>query len=460
MRGGKTTLLMSLFDKLLQNGYSPIWVSFNGDTLTPPVDGECSHVAVCRAIGIALSSSKPRDKVEAQSWTCEPQVLLAFLDAQSDKKIVLLVDELNVLVRSEPGVSHRILGAFLRAHFLDRDNRLLVFTTHVPVSAGLDALLGEGEGSNRRALAIPLPISNDISSLRGMGSQCAALTPCQVAYYSGIPSLMYTMTEFPNAGFSMIDRFARLIKPTPTPQLQAAFLNEFFNGTWDSTNRELRVFDCLTTCPGPSQIRWILGYAGMVCDYLGIPEVLTLVKDLETYAKSEHSGKDWEIISHVALLLRCMWATHGTVHELLPFQVGWPLPKHVYAKAIPAEYGGPDIARDWWRSVPKACFPYLAVLWPQNSDFRLFDLMVCYQESANTELRVTGYQCKLGADTPNEDTPDDIPGILLRGDAPFSARAPTKRKGWRYLGELEIIDFLGRSLEGVYPSTWPKRATP
>jgi ABC-type molybdenum transport system ATPase subunit/photorepair protein PhrA len=90
------------------------------------------------------------------------------LDAHiGDSPFVLLIDELNELANPLDAEA----GSFLRELFLDKKNRYLVFTTHVPMDLDPSAhhfMTGSNRNSIRGVKSVSLPVSTDLTTLRKM----------------------------------------------------------------------------------------------------------------------------------------------------------------------------------------------------------------------------------------------------------------------------------------------------
>jgi hypothetical protein len=201
-RGGKTTALCLLFDKLKRKGrFSPIMITFNGSSYFQLYKGESHKAAILRLIATQLlgsaSARLPHTAIECDE---------AELDAHiGEIPTVLLIDELNVL-----GVPLDIeAGLLLRRMFLDKANRYLVFTTHVPMNVDMPASSVMGSSlalpsSDRGCHVVSLPTCMNEMELQRMGDDCSGLTHAEVAYYGGIPSLVYavkTLSEQPQYRF-------------------------------------------------------------------------------------------------------------------------------------------------------------------------------------------------------------------------------------------------------------------
>ncbi|CAE7407611.1 unnamed protein product, partial [Symbiodinium sp. CCMP2456] len=234
MRGGKTTVLMHVFDELKYASKNPMFISFNGDSLIGQLQNESVLDTMQRAIAAALLKEKPQNRSEAERLLCRQDVLEEYLE---NKKV----------------------GAFLREQFLDPPGRYLIFSTHVPTSVGLSHLLGRGSGSTRTAKAVEMPRSDNMQQLRSMHQRCEALTPCEAIFYGQMPSLIYSVKTH---SFDILARFQAIDCGQAAEALTKSFLSEFFSGVRGRDLDPIRAFDSLTESPASGQIRWILAYVG------------------------------------------------------------------------------------------------------------------------------------------------------------------------------------------------------
>ena len=460
MRGGKTTVLMHVFDKLKSESKSPIFISFNGDSLIMPLLNESCLETMLRAIAVALLKKKPQDRGEAERVLCRKTVLQEYLKDKKD--VVLIVDEMNVLLKpSQSDDGYAKVGAFLREQFLDRPGRYLIFSTHVPTSLGLSHLLGVGSGSSRTAEVVEMPRSDDMQALRSMHEECQALTPCEAVYYGRIPSLIYAV-KTQCKSFNMLSRFQAIAPAQPTEALSKSFLSEFFTGVLGPDSDPIRAFDSLTESPASGQIRWILAYVGKMCLYLGLPKIAGWVEEIPRLSEKVESGQDWEAIVLVALSLRCVQVKYGSAHDLLYLPETEPV-KGVFFHNVPQEHcKTPHDMVKWWKqwtkqwTISPALFPYIAVLSPNYAKTAICDAMWFYQQHPGSELVVRGLQSKLGKDLPASDMPDGMLGLLMRGNAPAQSTQPRQRTGWEYRSADAIREFLGASLSALYPSDLPR----
>ena len=94
---------------------------------------------------------------------------------------------------------HSDASRFLKDVFLDPVNRYLVFTTHVPFSIDVTKsevfLAPSIPNSPRLSKYLQLPTSTTVSEFQSMDALCAAVTPMQIAYLGGVPSLVYATLQ-------------------------------------------------------------------------------------------------------------------------------------------------------------------------------------------------------------------------------------------------------------------------
>eukprot|EP00969_Alexandrium_andersonii_P282682 12497019-Alexandrium_andersonii.AAC.1 len=209
------------------------------------LEDETPEDTLARAIATVLlsaASGQPMTREESERLRCKPEVIKRHWQGKDD--VVLVVDELNVLLQPGGGAGFEGSGLFLREAFLDPVGRHLVFSTRVPAGAGIEEVLGRGTGSLRDAVAVEMPTARDIGELRGMHEACRALTPCEAAYYSRIPSLIYTVKTQPTYSFRAC--FKDIPKPARSVELLATFLSESFGSAREDAHGSTGAFDSLT----------------------------------------------------------------------------------------------------------------------------------------------------------------------------------------------------------------------
>ncbi|CAJ1392801.1 unnamed protein product [Effrenium voratum] len=453
MGGGKTTMLYEVFDRLKKEEKLPIFISFSGDSLVYRLDGEKVMDTMLRAIAVSLMKNKPADKKGAERVRCSEEALKAYLEDKKD--VVLVVDELNVLLKSNPTYDRQALGRFLRDTFLNPAGRHLVLSTSIPTSAGLEQVLDTGAEGSRKVIPIQMPRCAEVQRLRGMHPNCAALTPLEAVYFGYVPSLIYSVKT---GDLDLKDRFrdiARFAKSEGLQDLARSFLSEFFTGRRGSNHDPVRAFDALTESPALGEIRWILAYVGRMCCHLEWEQVGEWIDEIPRWSGKVESGQDWETVVLVALCLRCHEAMYSSPHELLKLPRGARRPADVHLMRVPQENcSGPSDMLAWWKEQPIPTYPYIAVLSPNGTKTSIIDVMWVYQKEAAANCFVTAIQAKLGKAIPKQDMPQGMLGLLFRGQAPAATRVDPWQR-WEYLTARDFASFLGKSLTAACPGNWP-----
>ena len=125
-RGGKTTVAIKLFDKLKSEGFFPIFISFNGNAHFKHRVDESHEHAILRRIAVQFTN-----ETDDFNFDVDKKTLLDYIDVESKgKSVVLIIDELNVLSTT----LDESAAELLRSEFLDKKNRFLVITTHIPMN--------------------------------------------------------------------------------------------------------------------------------------------------------------------------------------------------------------------------------------------------------------------------------------------------------------------------------------
>ena len=75
VRGGKTTILLHLFDELRDLGQTPVSISFNGDSIIRKLESETPLDTLLRAIACALMTQKPKRTSAADLVHCSKDSL-------------------------------------------------------------------------------------------------------------------------------------------------------------------------------------------------------------------------------------------------------------------------------------------------------------------------------------------------------------------------------------------------
>lgn len=449
-RGGKTTALALLFDaikdaQLNEGKVNVMIISFNGyGNALEPVDGETQCNAIIRNIVRQLIDPS----VDQTKIRCTAEALDEHI---GDKPFVLLIDELNALANPVDEGATRFLNNF----FLNKKNRYLVFTTHVPMDLDPKSFHFTSSASGRGVKSISLPVSTDLETLRKM-PRCGSINAATVALYGGIPSLIYSV--FALNDLNPDDRFAKagleayLINDGADMMLLLRqFVKEVVKGT---RNTNLKMFEQFAITWG-ERIQWPICYIKCILGLFEQTEVTRFILDecdkLVVQASSTESGKDWECIIDIALGFRCLYQQfHGSESpfDLVPLAVK----PNVFAITLPDDVQSIISAKKYISKLDKASFPALVLATPTYSKFPIVDGFVAYFETK--KVLICGYQAKLGEGLPktNFDKKQGIDrGIILQGDASGNSNG---HKGWEHWNKEQVQQLLGYSLKDLYPADW------
>ena len=496
-RGGKTTGLQKLFDRLhgAQLGDDRIRamiISFNPSSYFLRRDGETQRQAILRVIAQQLVECS---KYEVRRLVVDEPELDRYI---GDKPFLLLVDEINVLSESQP--LDLDTSAMLQRLFL-RKNRHLVMTTHVPLS--LDR---KNQMNIRGHYSVPLPTSADIDELRAMSSECNALTPLEVARYGGVPSLIYA-TKVHSDQLEMRyakARIKRLIEKLSKHEKLLLFtmiIDEFVKGGMpvmgfdaktdpvEGVRRALYPFACSTAS---GELVWPLCYMELIIADMRVTDpalweakralvtALNRVSRAVTTGDSE-AGTGWELILQIGILLNSINAYLSPHRKSYPLDFVEFVPFAVKAEVrhltIPEHIETLD---DAWSHISEALEGYsnpsviLAV--PDLSSFPMYDMFIIYtpgtaasatskpraEPSAGGQalsiegVRVAGIQANASRDL-NHTLPAFVNSgsYIVRGGPVDDAHSSTP-PGWVCMSKAEVQRLLGYSLANLASIDWTK----
>jgi hypothetical protein len=446
-RGGKTTLLSLLFDELKRQhrNVRVMFITFNGSSNFETRQGESQRNAILRVIATQLVEIGNCDPLYIE---CDENALDKYI---GDSPFVLLIDELNVLAAPVDAEAGRMLPRL----FLDKHNRCLVFTSHVPMSLEPQAchyMASSNEPpSPRGCLTVPFHPTLDITSLRAMSNMCSAITPAEVMLYGGIPSLIYSVKAMNE--MSPEERFfKKFVRHSCEPDLLKFFVSSVVTGQRiDAIAR----FDEFSIVSEGNKIRWPLCYIACILKAFEQNEATHAVCDycdsLSTHAQESESGKEWECVLNIAIIFRCLYQAYYGSES--PFNIV-PLGTKptVMCRTIPPEIKTFSAVKELAEFLSSKRSPCLLVLVPSYSKFPDVDGFVVYC-GVEPALVVCGYQAKTGRAYPKKDAPPEVTrALLLRGKAPAMG---SLRRGWGYMSREDVQHLLGYSLEPMYPDSWP-----
>ena len=465
-RGGKSTFLILLFDRLKVEGFAPIFISFLSRVVRP---GETASQMLNRYI--ALQMCDPVSGECAANAVVDELELYAHIDRTSEGRgVILLIDELNKLGLPLDAVA----AQSLKDYWLDRSNRFMVFTSHVPLdldassqtgvvarSPRASSVLSSGPGpsSSRTIVTVKHPRCLDPGTLSEMFlPSLVSVTPAEVSLYGGIPSLVYSAKTEPR---SLQMRFAergllvRDSQEATVVQVLQKFITAVLTGQQQMYIGSFYEFGVV---PAPGEIQWPIFYLQQILDLFPDGRNLKLAdlieRDLTTYASRTGSGLDWELIVQVAILMQCLdakvnegsgpfdiVASGEQVFRIETFQLA-----HTVVDAEQANKVLDDFIYRCQRGT-------IVVATPGFVSFPVVDGFVYFKES-NENVRKIAYQVKLGRAYPADAVPSFLEsGILVRGKPPSKS---AERGRWKYHSDSQIDRLLGASLRDLKPAAWPE----
>jgi hypothetical protein len=448
-RGGKTTLLCLIFDALKQREIYPIFITFNGSSTFISREGESQTEAILRSIALQLVDASGLDPT---CLVCNEKALDEYL---GDFPVVLIIDELNALAVPIDADA----GRMLRQLFLDKQNRYLVFSSHVPISVEpkLSTYIKSTyeTPSQRGCRLLGFSPCSDLALLRNMSPQCASLNPAEAMLYGGIPSLIYSVKAL--GEMSPMDRFQKKINPgtfNPNLSLFSVFVAALVNGLLSPDLLQLEEFGILTD---QNRMTWPLCYIECIVLAFNLPshtEFITQnITSLWTHASNAETGKDWECVINIALAFQCLhYSLRGRkapFNEIPHFQVPGDENMKLIFCTLPGDCQTIESAMTYLDISCENNVLILAV--PSYAKFIDFDGFLL--RKIQSKVVVCAYQAKLGRGYPKRVLSNDfVHGYLLRGTPVDESRLC---KGWNYLGADSLATLLGYSLMRIAPSTWP-----
>ncbi|CAE7246239.1 unnamed protein product [Symbiodinium sp. KB8] len=446
-RGGKTTFLQKLFEKLATAGYFPIFTSFNGESPVKRRENEPADQWLYRTIAYALvlpSDSLLRQDLASKfgKRTCEESTLVTYFN--SKENVVLLVDELNqLLLKSDDEAEKKAeqrASRFMKEVFLGVRGRYMVFTSHIQ-STGLD-LTQYMEGTSSRGLAVTgLPRVEGLQDLQHMSIDFSGLMHMRAAYYSRVPALIWTSHHDSDLLQQKFDQ----IHEDPNSHL-SAFMAELFEGR---SMRDMEAFRQLTD----GSIRagktvWIpcfMSHFLFQCRRTS-PACAVLSRWLQGMRDAEQQdGKAWEKVVAVAFGLRYIWSRMGGEHhEWLHGHDG------AFIECLDASPEATSVDEAIQRLPQPMQYPTLQLVLPKHSAFEVIDLFAVRREKEFEAKLVMVAQQKEGSSSIGKNRPplSAEQAYWMRGS---STRTGRRTDTWYQPSQSEIENFLGPSLAAAAP---------
>ena len=231
-RGGKTTFLLALACKLVEEQIQAVFISFKRGCRLAQGSGQSKVEYLCRKF--AHSITPPDSSLKASladgSLLCSRDVLQNYFEDK--KNYILLIDELNMLLTggddNEQQEAEKEVSVFLKDSFVKCPGAYVVFSSHGQFTGNLLTAYMEGD-SYRGVEFIRLPKSASIDDFRCMDSRHRTfngVTHEHAAFFGQIPSLIYSYGKRILDYVRTFDKVTIQNEAPPAEALLIHFLNE------------------------------------------------------------------------------------------------------------------------------------------------------------------------------------------------------------------------------------------
>jgi hypothetical protein len=476
-RGGKTRALkeVALRLKATVNQVAVLLVSFNGFSSIKDWEQGDPVAALCRRIAFVArrpdSSDASHDLVKEYNKRfanadVKPEQILEWL---GDTPCVLLIDELNNITNLKtadwsPG---RMLATFLKENFLASANRYLVFTSHVADTSGQLVSFMDST-SARGALVMELPTVDDLmEAIRAFNF--VGLSASFAVYYGLVPALIFLAHLSETNPQSMPTSKRELAIKTCIAQnlvTNASVVNLLETFVTGEKKNVLEPLLQLMDTGKFQKIRWIPFHMMEVLHSFGTTTPSPVNEDLRMILRkictlffqfreaSDSSGKAWEHLFVLVLLIRISTQLFDG-HVLCTTSVASMSTSTSYNSLwLPSGedkqpfYKVKNIDQMIRGMQKPGKYPHIAVYYPSNAQFPLYDVLVAeYDFAGNRSLH--GFQLKEGKATASAKPHPDVRSVLVRGSS--STNTKVTHNGWLVLGTDDVNTFFGYSGEHWTP---------
>lgn len=457
-RGGKTTILRSLYNQLRKSDINALYVTFNPHS-NSKIDGEAEDDALFRVITNELATryKADRDSPRVVDWSGLNQHI-------GDSKFVLIIDEINMLSKRIKGR----LSRCLRDYFIDPKDRFLVMSSHMPVF--IDETSDDSSNYNtnssaalslRNLVLLPMPTANSVSELVLMDKlRCAGVTHNLMVYYGSVPSLVYVactqLLEKPSYKFSFMGAMT-------DHSILKTFLRALITGIGDEKLGYLYPFCSNVKVEEKGlgmRYMWPPCYIGpILARVIAAPVALSSIVDhldsLKEHSKKQGDGMTWEAIVAAATLINMQLSSYfGSAGPLDLCEAEQARDSEVLNIQLSEMCTTVDQARE---EITAHCQEeldsdrvYLILFTPTHAAFEQFDGFVAFCRRGEV-VRVCAYQCKDDKDGKAGgvgNVPEWINGNgwLFRSNPASSSNSTPSKRGWKYMTRDEVKKYLGYSL--------------
>jgi hypothetical protein len=460
-RGGKSQLLESIFFKLKELNFLPIYITFNDKYLK--INGESQKNAIMRLIANQFVDAIV--PTTSKKLLIDETKLTNHIDATSEgKTVVLLIDELNRLSSGEPIDADAAL--FLNTEFLDKTNRYMIFSSHFTLNldtvTGINSVISSSSLRGLKTLK-HLPISFEISELNKMlpATSKSSCNPTKVDIFGGVPSLIYCDLVHKN---NFIERFYSRkisIEKAQSKKILQCFINELLIGDINKVGHEeiRKKFDEFSSFEN-GKIKWPLYFSSLILGMFPQTQHIKemVINQLATHADNYGCGLDFQTIVQIAVDLRCVDASLNGTNGPFGMVEEFSFPKFFHLN-LPYDLSDPNKLEHFVIEKLKriSCKEYKQIIVhaiPSNAQFEKYDGFVAIANLKNSNYdsmeNIVGYQVKSGeAGSDKESVVGFSESILIRGKA--KEQDFSSRRGWIYYSSQKCQELLGCSMQSLYP---------
>ena len=504
-RGGKTRALREIARCLKDKGVPVILVSFNDYSELLEEEMQDPWGAMCLRIAFEANAERKYEDTSSElmhptehtsdgsarkhiaafsqdqfrdfrkKYKGSPEVIEEWL---SGHRCVLLVDELNILIRRETPhddlKEYAELCKWVKSVFLSKPDRYLVFSSHIAtLTEDLAAFMDQR--SNRGVIVQQLPLIPSLSSATELS--WSGLLAHEALYYAKAPALIFVIALAKRGGCPVfLDKRSKAINDCGEKGLltDANVLNllcSFITGDVPTMYplHQLMVYDA------PHQIGWIpfhmrvvlntFSQAGhLIVDSLRL-QLCNIVECFDGFfAASNNSGGGWENLFLIPLMIRCLCFSAPS-SSLLPI-TKQQIQRIGYSRVSYYRTGCKVIRKKPEKTVARfiedmeatvkheehETYPRIVICYPKKATFPIYDVIVIHFVSYR-EKRCYGYQLKTGSATPREKPLKHLfeESFWICGDPPETTE---KWNGWTVAGQEDIDNFFGVSGKQWTPQRW------
>lgn len=465
-RGGKTRALYEVGVALKETlpHTAVISVSFNGASSLKFEEHGDPVGAFCRRVAFAARIDRKKGFEEFLGLRVTAEQVSSWLGSAP---CILLIDELNLLnalaVKSQGGL---ILAEMLKHTFLKEKGRYFVFSSHISSLAGKLSVYMDSSVSERRVLVRQLPLIPKMSVARRVFGNSLDMNARMALFYGSIPALLY-VAHIEEGEFQKRDQaISQFLSSKEVSDADVKqILRSIFSGRANDVPQALHM---MMSAKKVDQLLWIpahflklveeLSVCNSVSEWLkgvlkAIGRLFTEFRDAE-----ENSGKAWERLFVVALLMRCAAAEFDPV--ILPLNLSdfFGCSVNLNPGLIELKSGSASIteAEDFVACINEPLQkPHISVFVPKHAQFKSVEVIVAAWPRQGPR-QLYAYQLKQGNKRPHEPKVAHLFHrlLLIGGDAYKKPKIRNLEDKYIIATEKEIETFFGESGKQWTPKAW------